>query len=634
MNFLPPSGFLEGQTPAMDRLDAARSSLIRFVASLGDEARRKAAAAIAYRMATSWWQDSTGNAPAFRLRKPNFNGPLLPLPQHVRESAESIGIVGAALPCAEANELIGSIYAACLPSAHRGATGVFYTPRAIVSRLLDGIQVAGVDWATARIIDPACGSGAFLVQCAERMIASRAKAPSNEAGADIRARLTGWEIDPTAAWLSQVSIDLVLYRATRLPEASRQSVLIVDSLKKADIEPSYDCVVGNPPYGRVRLDGRDRQRFARSLYGHANLYGVFTDLALRIANERGVIGYVSPASFLAGEYFKNLRGVIRSEARVVHIDFVSARKGVFDTVLQETVLSIYKKSDRSRRVSVSDLRFKSGTECAVTKVGDLELAGKPGAPWIIPRTGDGVRLVESMGRMKARLIDWGYAVSTGPLVWNRHKEQICSEERQGCYPLIWAECVRPDGTFAPPSKRRGHQPFFCPAPGESRWLLTHRQCVLLQRTTAKEQDRRLVATLLPADLLARAGAVVVENHLNMVRPLVDKPAISPEVVAAFLNSSAADRAFRCLSGSVAVSAYELEALPLPPARKLARFAGLVLRGDSAAALDAELARLYGEGAEGELVAEDVDATANRRAAAADLPSGDTKAELLYARARG
>ena len=144
----------------------------------------------------------------------------------------------------------------------------------------------------------------------------------------------------------------------------------------------------------------------------------------------------------------------------------------------------------------------------------------------------------------------------------------------------------------------------------------------------------LVATLLPADLLARAGAVVVENHLNMVRPLVDKPAISPEVVAAFLNSSTADRAFRCLSGSVAVSAYELEALPLPPARKLARFAGLVLRGDSAAALDAELARLYGEGAEGELVAEDVDATANRRAAAADLPSGDTKAELLYARARG
>lgn len=31
----------------------------------------------------------------------------------------------------------------------------------------------------------------------------------------------------------------------------------------------------------------------------------------------------------------------------------------------------------------------------------------------------------------------------------------------------------------------------------------------------------------------------------------------------FLNSSIADASFRCLSGSVAVSAYELENMPLP-----------------------------------------------------------------------
>ena len=60
----------------------------------------------------------------------------------------------------------------------------------------------------------------------------------------------------------------------------------------------------------------------------------------------------------------------------------------------------------------------------------------------------------------------------------------------------------------------------------------------------------------------------MENHLNMVRPMVEKPAVSLRVIAAFLNSEVVDAAFRCISGSVAVSATELEALPLPsPAQR-------------------------------------------------------------------
>ena len=41
-----------------------------------------------------------------------------------------------------------------------------------------------------------------------------------------------------------------------------------------------------------------RRRYRRSLYGHANQYGVFTDLALRWTVPGGVIAYVTPTSFL------------------------------------------------------------------------------------------------------------------------------------------------------------------------------------------------------------------------------------------------------------------------------------------------------------------------------------------------
>ena len=63
----------------------------------------------------------------------------------------------------------------------------------------------------------------------------------------------------------------------------------------------------------------------------------------------------------------------------------------------------------------------------------------------------------------------------------------------------------------------------------------------------------------------------------MLLPLDGKPAVSPALLAALLNIDIADQAFRCLSGSVAVSAYEMEALPLPDPKLVAGIQKLILR---------------------------------------------------------
>ena len=121
-------------------------------------------------------------------------------------------------------------------------------------------------------------------------------------------------------------------------------------------------------------------------------------------------------------------------------------------------------------------------------------------------------------------------------------------------------------------------------------------CVLLQRTTAKEQPRRLIAAALPARFLVRHGAVVIENHLNMLRPMAAAPPVEAAVLTAFLNSAAADRTFRCVSGSVAVSAYELEALPLPAPESLDGLRRLVAGQSSRQRIETACARLYDKAA--------------------------------------
>jgi adenine-specific DNA-methyltransferase len=68
--------------------------------------------------------------------------------------------------------------------------------------------------------------------------------------------------------------------------------------------------------------------------------------------------------------------------------------------------------------------------------------------------------------------------------------------------------------------------------------------------------------------------------------------VSQRVLCAFLNTETVDRAFRCLSGSVAVSAYELEALPLPPPDALRSFSERVNSGANADTIEAACSELF------------------------------------------
>ena len=569
--------------------------MARAVAGGRDGGERLALArAFGYRAISAWWRKLTeDDAHPLPLREPPRALELPELPEPARTLSDSLGTAVAALDAEAAAHEVGLAYTGMLPREHRATYGVYYTPPELTARLIAQATVAGVDWARCRVLDPACGGGAFLAPVAQRIVDALPNCAPRILIENIATRLRGYEIDPFGAWLSQVAVDAVLLPITR--KAGRSLPVIVaicDSLGRHPPRERFDLVIGNPPYGRVRLEPADRARFKRGLFGHANLYGLFTDVALRHAKPGGVIAYVTPTGFLAGEYFKNLRALLGREAPPVTIDLVSLRKGVFEDVLQETLLATYRRGVACKRARICEITPANGFGLAVKPAGRLTLPDDPSRPWLLPRHRDQRELVETLLGMKHRLADWGYGVSTGPLVWNRHKARLSFEPGAGRYPLIWAEAVASDGRFVWRAERRNHAPYFEARPGDD-WLVTNGSCVLLQRTTAKEQHRRLIAASLPVDFLRRHGAVVVENHLNMLRPLTEGPAVPIDVLAAFLNSTSADRAFRCVSGSVAVSAYELKSLPLPAPTKLDELTGLVRAGASREKIEAACARLYG-----------------------------------------
>lgn len=504
-----------------------------------------------------------------------------------RALAAHLGVLIATFPVEDAGFLMGSLYTVMLPDSMRSELGAYYTPPPLVSRLIDNAERAGTNFRSCSIIDPACGGGAFLAPVASRMLRMSAFEDSILALEDIVSRLHGIEIDPFAGWMTEVLLEATLLplckdAGVRLPDM----VTIGDALDQHE-SGRFDLVIGNPPYGKVKLDETKRSRYARSLFGHANLYGLFTDLALRLVNDHGVIAYLTPTSFLGGQYFKSLRKLISEQASPVAFDFVADRNGVFDDVLQETILVSYRMGRHALPAQVS-LIVPQGLEAArVEPVGSARIPNT-GAPWVIARSYEDADYVSRLLDMPTRLTDLGYQVSTGQLVWNRHKTQFSVFNEAGAYPVIWSESVSASG-FCFSADRRNHAPFI--KIERSGHLITRKSCVLLQRTTSKEQVRRLISAVIPQSFIDEHDGVVVENHLNIIYAL-EKPKVPPETISCLLNSAAVDRAFRCISGSVAVSAYELEALPLPSITQVRKLDRLRMSGAQATALEELVASFY------------------------------------------
>ena len=414
------------------------------------------------RVVEAWWAELTNSNPISPLREFLKPAPkIIQLPEPGPASAEIIGRAAAKFDLENAAYSIGLIYTSMLPQSFRAEHGIYYTPPRLVSRLIDQASVAGADWATCRVLDPACGGGAFLAPVALKIISTLPDVEPAILVKNIASRLRGYEVDPFAAWLSQVTLDAAVLPITTRANARLPVVVsICDSLKRNPPRDRFDLVIGNPPYGRLKLSSEDRDRFKRSLFGHANLYGLFTDLALRHVRTGGIIAYVTPTSFLAGEYFKNLRTLLARHAPPATIDFVSARKGVFDGVLQETLLATYRRKKPAQPAQTFEAHPTDDSDLQVTATGSFSVPPVPSHPWIMARSPDQAPLVKRLQEMPFRLSDWGYSVSTEPLVWNRFKDQLKSRNGRDRLPLIWAESVTSDGRFSFRAEKKNHEPFF------------------------------------------------------------------------------------------------------------------------------------------------------------------------------
>ena len=466
-----------------------------------------------------------------------------------------------------AAEALGAAYVAALSPQVRARHGRHYTPADLASHLWNMTRRAlslppRASRLPGLVRDRACGAGALLLPPLREHVQASARIDAEVALAALPSVIEGIDADPNAVWLANVMLAAETLPLLAAIPTSRRRPFPALARRGDGLEPCEQPArveMQNPPYGRVRLTLDERDRWGHVLYGHANLYGLFIAAALDGLDADGVLAALVPTSFTSGLYFSRLRETLSKQAPLREAAFVVERDGIFANVLQETCLAVFTRR-RAQRTAIMSL---NGHAENVAQVKSPRGSG----PWLLPRRADDAPAAAVAANLTLRLADVGYRCSTGPLVWNRRKPDLTSDRVPGSVPIVWAADI--DGGTLHRDKIRDGMRFVKLRDGDEPVLVLKGPAVLIQRTTAPEQVRRLVvADLSPETLQDWGGRLVVENHVNVLRPTVEEPLLKRETLAAVLATDPLDRVTRSLAGSVAVSAYELESLPFPDARTL------------------------------------------------------------------
>lgn len=270
------------------------------------------------------------------------------------------------------SDIIGKIYEYHVSKDERKRLGQFYTPDYIIDYILNNIPLKISD----KLLDPACGSGGFLIRAYDRFLkASIGKNKSNSHKQILENNLFGYDINPFAVHLTAMNLalkkiesktdainvierdslttnptfsDFALYQAKTLDAKVKE----VDKSKHT----GFNVVVGNPPYFNLSQEEIKNkyagQGFDDIATGVTNIASLFLKKYITLLEPNGYLGFVVPKSLTYSGSWEGIRQFILKETEIVKIFDVHE---AFDGVLLEQIAIILQKKPCTSRESIEIL---------------------------------------------------------------------------------------------------------------------------------------------------------------------------------------------------------------------------------------------------------------------------------------
>jgi type I restriction enzyme M protein len=202
-------------------------------------------------------------------------------------------------------EELGNAYEYLLSiMSSQGDAGQFRTPRHVIDFIVEVVNPTKDD----KVLDPACGTGGFLVSTYNHILRQHdgkddSKRVENELTPDERRKLMsnlhGYDIDPTMVRIAQVNMYLHQFK--------NPQIFQYDSLTSEERwKDKYEVILANPPFMSPKGGIKPHSKFGISSNRSEIL---FVDYILNHLTPHGRAGIIVPEGiiFQTGNAYKNLR---------------------------------------------------------------------------------------------------------------------------------------------------------------------------------------------------------------------------------------------------------------------------------------------------------------------------------------
>ena len=256
--------------------------------------------------------------------------------------------------------LIQDVLGAHHSSVDRKSAGVVYTPGYIVDAICQRVAELRARLAQQpsdptkwTVLDPAVGSGAFLVGMAAELHALSGNSPARI----IESQLYGLDVSEKAAAETELMLSLWALIEGDDTSGDTANIRVGTALEGARLHhdfgltSAFDAVIGNPPYVRIQnvepsVRRQIRETWHSASFGNIDLFMPFIEMGLHELADDGVLGYIVPSTFTTTNAGRPLREILLQRQSIVEmIDFDHHQ--VFEGVTTYAALLYLSKHRRS-----------------------------------------------------------------------------------------------------------------------------------------------------------------------------------------------------------------------------------------------------------------------------------------------
>ncbi|WP_127845463.1 Eco57I restriction-modification methylase domain-containing protein [Psychroflexus aestuariivivens] len=231
------------------------------------------------------------------------------------------------------------------------------------------------------ICDPACGSGAFLNQALEFLIAEHqyidelqaklfgdAMILSEVENSILENNLFGVDINEESVEIAKLSLWLRTAQKGRKLTSLNDNIkcgnsLIDDPIVAGDkafnwqkefpevfAKGGFDVIIGNPPYVDIKALDNDLVKALFEKYetteNRINLYSIFIEKGYDIVKEYGFLSFINPNSILVNSSYKKIRKMLLDDMTTI----IKLPDDVFEDATVETIIFEFRKKSSTNEV--------------------------------------------------------------------------------------------------------------------------------------------------------------------------------------------------------------------------------------------------------------------------------------------